>query len=174
MWWIYLHTLILNLCLFSFIIVYGVHYLRFDSGKPNFNMGWCLDSRNGYQWILSWIEIINKTSLHLPLGTEWVCLLLQGCVMFQVSISLFLSGYLSTGRSIYTNGKDDSTFLFSWLLSISVPLIAWTVSPLHWFGGTPLQEKKKKGICNYVFSLHSSWSEVLVLGLHNQEFMLKE
>lgn len=143
----------LEFSLFSFIIVYGVHYLRFDSGKPNFNMGWCLDSRNGYHWVLSWIEIINKTSLHLPLGTEWVCLLLQGCVMFQVSISLFLSGYLSTGRSIYTNDEDDSTFLFSWLLSISMPFIAWTVSPLHWFGGTPLQEKKKKKEFAILFSL---------------------
>ena len=47
--------------------------------------------------------------------------------------------------------NDDSTFLFSWLLSISIPFVAWTISLLHWFGGTPFQGKKKEFA--FLFSL---------------------
>lgn len=159
--------------IFLHYCIWCINYIRFDSGKPNFQHdGAC----NGYHWVWSWIEIINKTSLRPPLGTEWVHAYCCKVVCDVSHFHFFILFWKSKHRKKCSHKRqDDSTFLFSWPLSISMPFVAWTVSPLHCFGGTPFQKKKKrKGICSSVFSFHSSWSEVLVLGLHNQEFMLKE
>ena len=107
-----------------------------------------------------------------PFG-ERVSMLIVAWLCDVLSIHFFFPFWQSKHRKKYsqmTNG--DSPFLFSWLLSVSMPFVVWTISPLHWFGGTPFQ--KQKGPCNSLFSLHNSWSEVLVLGLANWEYILKE
>lgn len=90
-------------------------------------------------------------------------------MMSWVSISFFLSGSVSMGRSTYTGGGP---FLFSWLFSICMIFVVRWVPLCVGFSETPFQ--KSKGPHNSIFSLHGSWSEVFVPGSANCDFMLKE